>query len=165
MPQQFRILLVDDDQALCQALPEMLELHLPGVEVRTVNTTDDGLDEVTRRDYDLVLCDLVMPKENGAELAGRIHRLRPETIVLLITGHPKPHVYRDVTGVHGFIRKPFDRRQFIETMRRLMRFSRLQKRLRTRGCTVEDRLRLIRSFTTRLQMQLDPNRPRKSAAI
>jgi two-component system, NtrC family, response regulator AtoC len=99
-----RILLVDDERAMRDALRELLRL-----DKHTVIEANNGAEALalfTQSRFDLVLTDWVMPFVKGSELATRIKQLAPDQPILMITAHGiKPGPTNPVDAV---LRKPFD---------------------------------------------------------
>src|SRR3989475_10787892 len=88
---QGHVLIVDDDLALLQALPQALRLRMPGLTVDTADSGAAALDRVAARDYDAIVTDVKMPGMDGFELLAGIRTNRPHTPTLMITGHGGPH--------------------------------------------------------------------------
>src|SRR3989454_12577071 len=111
---QPRVLIVDDDAALLQALPEALRLRMDGVTVDTADSAAAALDRMAARDYDAIITDIKMPGMDGLELLTEIRTHRPDTPTLMITGHAEHDlVVRALRGgAYDFIRKPIDRDYF-----------------------------------------------------
>ncbi len=82
-----RILLVDDDTALLQALSQAVSLRMTDVQVDTSDSALQALDLIKAQDYDAIVSDIKMPGMDGLTLLSRIQQVRPETPTLLITGH------------------------------------------------------------------------------
>jgi DNA-binding NtrC family response regulator len=82
-----RVLLVDDDAALLQALPKAIGLRLEGVTVDTCDNAADALKRLAATDYDAIISDIKMPGMDGLALLAEIRAVRPDTPTLLITGH------------------------------------------------------------------------------
>src|SRR2546426_4910612 len=59
--EQAHVLIVDDDPALLEALPEALRLRMGGVTVETADSAAAALDRMAARDYDAILADIKMP--------------------------------------------------------------------------------------------------------
>src|SRR6266571_2609328 len=83
MPQ---ILLVDDDVALLQALPQALSLKMDNVQVDTCDSAFEALEQIQEHEYDAIVSDIKMPGMDGLALLEKIQELQPETPTLLITG-------------------------------------------------------------------------------
>src|SRR5438309_9852063 len=90
---QSRVLIVDDDTALLQALPEALRLRMSGVTVDTADSAAVALGLINDRDYDAIVTDIKMPGMDGLALLTEIRNRRPDTPTLMITGHA------DATGM------------------------------------------------------------------
>src|SRR2546425_8216822 len=120
---QAGVLIVDDDLALLQALPEALRLRMDGVTVDTADSAAAALERIAVRDYDAIITDIKMPGMDGLELLTEIRTHRPDTPTLMITGHAEHDlVVRALRGgAYDFIRKPIDRDYFVASLRRAIR--------------------------------------------
>src|SRR5881296_3709056 len=127
---QPRVLIVDDDRALLQALPETLRLRMEGVTVDTADSAAAALDRIAAQDYYAIVTDIKMPGMDGLALLAEIRRLRPDTPTLMITGHGEHalaiHALRG--GAYDFIQKPIDRDYFVASLRRAIQMSELSRR-------------------------------------
>ncbi|RMH37151.1 MAG: response regulator [Nitrospirae bacterium] len=102
-----RILVVDDDQGVRDALAEYL-VSL-GYEVTTAENGEDALNKYRKGDFDIILADLIMPNVDGMELLKRIREVNDDVIFLMITGHPSigTAVESISRGADDYITKPF----------------------------------------------------------
>src|SRR5439155_25380256 len=102
-----RVLIVDDDPALLQALPEALRLRMAEVTVETADSATAALDRLAVRDYDAIVTDIKMPGMDGLALLAEIRGRQPDTPTLIITGHGEHdlsvHALRG--GAYDFIPK------------------------------------------------------------
>jgi two-component system sensor histidine kinase/response regulator len=73
------ILIIDDDTALLQALPQALYLRMGGVKVDTCDSAHAALERIQERDYDAIISDIKMPGMDGLALLTKIKELRPDT--------------------------------------------------------------------------------------
>ena len=103
-----RILVVDDDAGVREALSEFL-LSL-GYTVVAVANGEEALIEYGKGDFDVVMADLIMPNMDGMELLGRLREIKnDEVIFLMITGHPSIGTAVEAInrGADDYITKPF----------------------------------------------------------
>src|SRR3989441_6093577 len=137
-----RVLIVDDDLALLQALPEALRLRMPGVTVDTADSGVAALDRIAARDYDAIVTDIKMPGMDGLELLAEIRTHRPDTPTLMITGHGEHdlvvHALR--AGAYDFIQKPIDRDYFVASLRRAIEMRELSRRVKEQQLALERHL-------------------------
>lgn len=125
------ILIVDDDTALLQALPQALLLRLPEVQVMTSDSAIEALEQVQRYDYDAIVSDIKMPGMDGLALLTRTKELRPETPMLLITGHGEHDLAIRALrgGAYDFIQKPIDRDYFVAALSRAIQTHQLRRQV------------------------------------
>jgi len=126
-----RILIVDDDPALLQALPQTVSLRLPGAKVDTSNSAQRALELIRAHDYDTIVSDIKMPGMDGLELLAKIHELRPETLTLLITGHGDHDLAIQALrgGAYDYILKPIDRDYFVAALDHAMQTRQLRRQV------------------------------------
>src|SRR3989441_1727083 len=127
---QPRVLIVDDDPALLQALPEALRLRMSGVTVDTADSATAALDRIAARDYDAIVTDIKMPGMDGFALLAEIRTRRPDTPTLMITGHGEHALAVGALrgGACDFIQKPIDRDYFVTSLRRAIEVGELSRR-------------------------------------
>ena len=125
-----RLLIVDDDPALLEALPEALRMRMSGVTVDTAASAAAALDRIDGTDYDAVVADIRMPGMDGLDLLTTIHARRPDTPTLMITGHcDTALVVRALrAGAVDFIQKPIDRDYLVNSLRRAIHVHELGRR-------------------------------------
>jgi DNA-binding NtrC family response regulator len=137
-----RVLLVDDDPALLQALPEVLRLRMAALTVDTADSAATALDRIAARDYDAVVTDIKMPGIDGLELLARLRTDRPDTPTLMITGHGEHdlvvHALR--AGAYDFIQKPIDRDYFVASLSRAIETRALSRRCKEQQLALERHL-------------------------
>ena len=103
-----RILVVDDDNGVREALSEFL-LSL-GYVVVAVENGEQALEKYEKGSFDVVMADLIMPNMDGMELLRRIREIKNEEVVfLMITGHPSIGTAVEAInrGADDYITKPF----------------------------------------------------------
>lgn len=126
-----RILLVDDDLGLLQALPHMVALRLHGVQVDTSDSAQGALEQLQDHDYDVIVTDIKMPGMDGLELLAKIQAMRPEIPTLLITGHGEQTLVIQALrgGAYDFIQKPIDRVYFTAALQRAIQTRQLRRQV------------------------------------
>jgi DNA-binding response OmpR family regulator len=118
-----RVLIVDDDVTLRQALTKHLELA--GHDVRQAADGDAGVRAYQRHAADLVIVDIFMPVQGGLQTIGRLRREWPGVKILAMSG-VKSAGALDVAGhaislgADRFIGKPFEATELLELVRTLL---------------------------------------------
>ena len=112
-----RILIIDDEKAIRNTLKEILEF-----ESYTVDQAEDGpagLDLLIQHKYDLVLCDIKMPKMDGLEVLSRAQALAPDTAFIMVSAHGNIETAVEATkkGAYDFLPKPPDLNRLLVTVR------------------------------------------------
>ena len=133
------VLVVDDDPALLQALPETLRLRMSGVTVDTADSAAAALDRITVRDYDAIVTDITMPGMDGLTLLAEILGRRPDTPTLMITGHGEYDLAVRALrgGAYDFMEKPIDRDDFVAALYRAIRAHASNRRVKDRQLALE----------------------------
>lgn len=123
------ILIVDDDVALLQALPQALTLRLTAIKIDTSDSALEALELIKEHDYDAIVSDIKMPGVDGLALLAKIQALRPETPTLLITGHGEHDLAVQALrgGAYDFIQKPIDRDYMVAALSRAIQTLRLRR--------------------------------------
>ena len=149
---QPRVLIVDDDAALLQALPETLRLRMCQVTVDTADSAAAALDQIAARDYDAIVTDIKMPGMDGLALMAEIRRRRPDTPILMITGHGEDVLAIQALrgGAHDFIQKPIDRDHIVVSLRRAIRARALNRQAKDRQAALEHCAGELEQIATKL---------------
>src|SRR5436309_11499840 len=134
-----RVLVVDDDPALLQALPAALRIRMAALTVDTADSAAAALDRIAASDYDAIVTDIKMPGMDGLALLAEIRTRRPDTPTLIITGHGENElVVRALRGgACDFIQKPIDRDYFVAALYRAIRAHVLNRRVKDRQLALE----------------------------
>jgi two-component system, sensor histidine kinase and response regulator len=143
MKEDARVLIVDDDPGLLQALSEMLALRMRGLSVETSETAAAALRRVGSTEYDAIVADIKMPGMDGLQLLGRIRELQPDTPTLLITGHGEHELAVDALrgGAHDYVQKPIDREYFIGSLTHAIERHRLSRKVAEHKHSLEEHAR------------------------
>jgi len=140
-----RILLVDDDTALLDALPEALRLRMNGIQIDTSETAVDALERIKQTDYDAIVSDVKMPGMDGLALLHEIRELRPSTPTLMITGHGERELAVQALrgGAYDFVQKPIDRDYFIASLERAIQRRVLVRQVEEQRLALERHARVL----------------------
>lgn len=111
------ILIIDDEKSIRSTLKEILEYEKYHVD--EAKDGEEGLEMVKNGQYDLVLCDIKMPKMDGIEVLDKILELGKELQVIMISAHGTIETAVDATkkGAFDFISKPPDLNRLLLTVR------------------------------------------------
>src|SRR5260221_14551940 len=125
------ILIVDDDAALLQALPQALYLRIQDVKVDTSDSASAALELIQEHEYDAIVSDIKMPGMDGLALLAKIQELRPDTPTLLITGHGEHDLAVQALrgGAYDFIQKPIDRDYLVAALQRAIQTHQLRRQV------------------------------------
>lgn len=139
------VLIVDDDPALLQALPQALTLRIPDITVDTVDSAQEALALLEAHDYDAIVSDIKMPGMDGLALLTRVQEIRSETPTLLITGHGEHDLAVQALrgGAYDFIQKPIDRDYFIAALIRAIQTRQLRRRVAEQQHALEQHARSL----------------------
>jgi PAS domain S-box-containing protein len=126
---QPRILIVDDDPALLDALPQALLLRMENLQIETCDSAAAALDKIRATDYDAIVTDIKMPGMDGLALLREIGKIRPSTPTLLITGHGERELTVEALrgGAYDFIQKPIERDYLVAALTRAFDKRRLDR--------------------------------------
>ncbi len=112
-----KILIIDDEKSIRNSLKEILEYE----KHQTVLANDgvEGINLVKQNDFDLILCDIKMPKIDGIEVLEHIMKINPEIPVIMISGHGNIETAVEAIkkGAFDFIEKPLDLNRLLITIR------------------------------------------------
>ncbi|HRG54219.1 MAG TPA: response regulator, partial [Bacteroidia bacterium] len=122
-----KILIIDDEKSIRKTLREILEYEKYQVDEATEGM--EGLALIQKEKYDVVLCDIKMPKMDGIELLDRIILLSSDIPVVMISGHGTIETAVEAVkkGAFDFIAKPLDLNRLLVTIRNAMDKSTLVK--------------------------------------
>lgn len=102
-----RILVVDDEEYICEVLKEMLSTE--GYQIETTCDPQKAIEFIKDQTVDLVLTDLIMGKKSGVDVLNQTMKFHPDAIVILMTGHPTIENAVAVlkSGAYDYLVKPF----------------------------------------------------------
>ena len=136
-----RILVVDDDRAMCQLLSDLLRED--GYAVDVSYDGESAIEKHKAGRFDLTITDLMMPKMKGVELIQRLHEIDGGAPVLLITafGTIESAVEAMRAGAFHYVTKPFHNEEILIQVKRALEQQKLQKELKRLRTEVQARER------------------------
>ena len=117
MTQLTRILLVDDDDSILSLLSMRLEAS--GYKVITARSGEEALRTLPTNPVDLIITDLLMDEMDGMTLFKYVQQKWPAVPVIIITAHGSipEAVSATQQGIFGFLTKPIDKVQLLDTVK------------------------------------------------
>ncbi|HEV8274053.1 MAG TPA: sigma-54 dependent transcriptional regulator [Chitinophagaceae bacterium] len=114
------ILIIDDEKAIRKALTEILSAE--GYKTEEAGDGEEGLKKFKERSYDVVLCDIKMPKLDGIEFLQKATESNADVPVIMISGHGNIETAVDAVkkGAFDYISKPPDLNRMLITIRNAM---------------------------------------------
>lgn len=114
-----QILVIEDEAAIRRVLAKILSEESKTYEVSEAEDGLQGIEMIRDADYDLVLCDIKMPKMDGVEVLEAIKKIKPEIPVVMISGHGDLDTAVNTMrlGAFDYISKPPDLNRLLNTVR------------------------------------------------
>ena len=114
------ILIIDDEKAIRKTLVEILSFE--GYKLDEAADGEEGLKKFKEKTFDLVLCDIKMPKLDGIEFLQKAGEINPDIPIIMISGHGNIETAVDAVkkGAYDYISKPPDLNRLLITIRNAM---------------------------------------------
>lgn len=114
-----KILLIEDEAAIRRVLSKILSEESKEYVVEEAEDGLEGINKIKENDYDLVLCDIKMPKMDGVEVLEAAKKLKPEIPMVMISGHGDLDTAVNTMrlGAFDYISKPPDLNRLLNTVR------------------------------------------------
>ncbi|MBL7703849.1 MAG: sigma-54-dependent Fis family transcriptional regulator [Ferruginibacter sp.] len=111
------ILIIDDEKSIRKTLSEILSYE--GYKIDEAGDGEEGLKKFTEKTYDVVLCDIKMPKLDGIEFLDKSKLINPDVPVIMISGHGNVETAVEAVkkGAFDYISKPPDLNRLLITLR------------------------------------------------
>ncbi len=111
------ILIIDDERAIRKTLTEILSYE--GYKIDEASDGEEGLKKFSEKIYDVVLCDIKMPKMDGIEFLEKSKDVNPDVPVIMISGHGNVDTAVEAVkkGAFDYISKPPDLNRLLITLR------------------------------------------------
>ena len=134
-----KILIIEDEAAIRRVLNKIISEENETYHVEEAADGLAGLEMIKNQDYDLVLCDIKMPKMDGVEVLEKTKKIKPEVPIVMISGHGDidTAIQTMRLGAFDYISKPPDLNRLLNTVRNaldkkvlLVENKRLKKKVR-----------------------------------
>ena len=114
-----KILIIEDELAIRNVLSNIIQEEDSSYEVELAENGVEGLEKITNNSFDLVLCDIKMPKMDGIDLLTKAMEIQPELTLIMISGHGDIDTAVDCIkkGAFDYISKPPDLNRLLNTIR------------------------------------------------
>src|SRR5829696_6594681 len=114
------ILIIDDEKAIRKTLSEILSFE--GYKIDEASDGEEGLKKFKEKTYDVVLCDIKMPKLDGIEFLQKAGESNPDVPIIMISGHGNIETAVEAVkkGAYDYIQKPPDLNRLLITIRNAM---------------------------------------------
>ena len=114
-----KILIIEDEAAIRRVLNKILSEESDTYQVEEAEDGLQGIEKIKNDDYDLVLCDIKMPKMDGVEVLEAVKKIKPEIPMVMISGHGdlETAVNTMRLGAFDYISKPPDLNRLLNTVR------------------------------------------------
>ncbi len=114
-----KILIVEDEAAIRRVLVKILSEENDSYEVTEAEDGLAGIERIKKEDFDLILCDIKMPKMDGVEVLEAVKKIKPEIPIVMISGHGDLDTAVNTMrlGAFDYISKPPDLNRLLNTVR------------------------------------------------
>ncbi len=153
-----RILLIDDEEAMCRMLEAVMSDH--GYAVTCHTKPEEALAAFSPKAFDVVVTDVKMPGIDGLEVLERIHGRSVETPVIMISGHATVEMSIQALrrGAYDMLVKPFEPDELLSRVRNAVRQSALREENEELKAELENRFEAIVGSSHRLLAVLETAR-------
>jgi DNA-binding NtrC family response regulator len=114
-----RILVIEDEASIRRVLKKIISEENETYHVEEAEDGLLGLEMIKNNDYDLILCDIKMPKMDGVEVLEKVKKIKPEIPIVMISGHGDLDTAVNTMrlGAFDYISKPPDLNRLLNTVR------------------------------------------------
>ena len=115
-----KILLIDDDEELCELVSEYLMVE--GFEVEAVHDGESGLHKALNGEYELTILDVMLPKMNGFDVLRELRKTSTIPVLMLTArGDDMERIVGLEIGADDYLPKPFNPRELVARLRAILR--------------------------------------------
>lgn len=114
-----KILVIEDEASIRRVLVKILSEENESYQVDEAEDGLVGIEKIKKEDYDLILCDIKMPKMDGVEVLEAAKKIKPESTIVMISGHGDLDTAVNTMrmGAFDYISKPPDLNRLLHTVR------------------------------------------------
>ncbi len=114
-----KILIIEDEAAIRRVLKKIISEENDAYQVEEAEDGLSGMELIKNNDYDLILCDIKMPKMDGVEVLEKTQKIKPEIPMLMISGHGDLDTAVNTMrmGAFDYISKPPDLNRLLNAVR------------------------------------------------
>lgn len=114
-----KILIIEDEAAIRRVLTKIISEENKSYQVDEAEDGLIGIEMISKTDYDLILCDIKMPKMDGVEVLEKVKKIKPEIPIVMISGHGDLDTAVNTMrlGAFDYISKPPDLNRLLNTVR------------------------------------------------
>ena len=114
-----KILIIEDEASIRRVLTKIISEENDTYNVEEAEDGLQGIELIKNNDYDLVLCDIKMPKMDGVEVLEKAKKIKPEVPIVMISGHGDLDTAVNTMrlGAFDYISKPPDLNRLLNTVR------------------------------------------------
>lgn len=114
------VLIIDDEKAIRKTLSEILSFE--GYKIEEASDGEEGLRKFKEKNFDVVLCDIKMPKLDGIEFLQKAGEANPDVPIIMISGHGNIETAVEAVkgGAYDYLSKPPDLNRLLITIRNAM---------------------------------------------
>ena len=114
-----KILVIEDEASIRRVLVKILSEENDTYQVDEAEDGLAGLEKIKKEDYDLILCDIKMPKMDGVEVLEAAKKIKPDSTIVMISGHGDLDTAVNTMrlGAFDYISKPPDLNRLLNTVR------------------------------------------------
>lgn len=125
------VLIIDDEKAIRKTLNEILSFE--GYKIKEAANGEEGLKLFSEKPFDVVLCDIKMPKIDGLEFLNKASEIHPDVPIIMISGHGNIDTAVEAVkkGAFDYLSKPPDLNRLLITLRNAVDRNTLSKETKT----------------------------------
>lgn len=114
-----KILIIEDEAAIRRVLKKIISEENDAYQVEEAEDGLQGLEMIMKQEYDLILCDIKMPKMDGVEVLEKVKKINSEVPIVMISGHGDLDTAVNTMrlGAFDYISKPPDLNRLLNTVR------------------------------------------------